>query len=86
MLILSIVPNVDEAPGPFPWTAETITVRAAESPLPVGIVGIPNGTASGATIVAIMTALPDGKWAMTEIKAEMLLPAVKGIIERCKGQ
>lgn len=84
MMILSIVPNIDEAPGPFPWVEGSITVRPAEGPLPVGIVGIPNGTQGGATVVAIMTPLPDGKWAMTEIKAEMLRAAVAGIIERCK--
>ena len=81
MIIVTVVPNIDEAPQ-FDL-ANALIYRWIPDMEPVRVCGIPNGTTGGKTVVAIMTPLPDGGWCMTEIPVDTLIAACQGIKARC---
>lgn len=79
MIVTHITPNIDRS-GPIDLPSRPSRVTDGSG---VHIAGIPNGTTDGATVVAIVSPLPDGGYLMTEIKLRTLEAACAAIRFQC---
>ena len=81
---LTIIPNIDKNPQFDLADAKIIRILdAMDSHVQIRVCGIPNGTEGRATVVAIMSPLPDGGWVMSEIKLAQLKFALEAIEIAC---
>ncbi len=83
MQITHIIVDVDKERDPLPIPREKIISCTVDGSNEVWITGIPKGTASGATVVGIVSRLPDSDEAVfIEVKLAVLHAACTAMMER----